>query len=206
MLKLQANTLCMGIRLSGNAKQLEMLGNAFIQVGVKHPVEAVGQEIAQFGHSLKPSPYKKPTTTHNQRVSWPRLLYLLHILQKLTPPLVEGLIEKQALTILCQRSRAELKKWQVRCRMPISHFVDACLPLYEGDYIEGLLLMSETAFVRHMPIHNRMDFLTTCIDILSPGAWIHYDTLAFVKSIAYDSWSMHILRSDLDYDFSRRRW
>jgi hypothetical protein len=62
--------------------------------------------------------------------------------------------------------------------------------------------MTETAFIRHRPVSNRLDFLPTCIDMLSPSAWLHHDTLAFVQSIAHHSRQMHILRSDL----ARERW
>lgn len=207
MLKFQSTPLGMGVRLSGDAQQLNTLGDGFIQVAYSHSVQAVGQIIADFGYSLKQFRYGNPIKpTHGVRISWPRLLYLLHILQKITPPLPDLSVEKEALTILCQRSREELHEWQAKCRMPISHYVDSSIPLYQGEYIEGLLLMTETAFVRHMPIRDRMNFLGTCMDTLSPSAWLHHDTLAFVKSIAHHSWNMHILSSDLATDFSRKRW
>ncbi|GAA4464898.1 hypothetical protein GCM10023189_44800 [Nibrella saemangeumensis] len=207
MLTIQSTPLGMGVRLSGKAGQLNLLGDQFIQLGLTHPNEAIGQLIATFGHELKPARHPRSTTgTHSCRISWPRWLYLVHILQQLSPSLPDLSLEKQALAVLIQRSKEELRHWQTKCRMPISHFVDSSLPLYQGEFSEGLLLMAETAFVRHRPVGDRVNFLGTCLDMLSPSAWIHHDTLAFVKSIADNSWHMHILRSDLAADFSAKRW
>ncbi|WP_345271099.1 hypothetical protein [Nibrella viscosa] len=55
MLTIQSTPLGMGVRLSGKAEQLNMLGDQFIQLGMTHPNEAIGQLIAAFGHELKPA-------------------------------------------------------------------------------------------------------------------------------------------------------
>lgn len=197
----------MGVRLSGDSGQLNKLGNRFIHVAKSHPQAAVGEIIANFGFNLKQYAHsKRIKPTYTIQISWPHLLYLLHVLQNINPSLSELSTEKEALTILCDQASEQLRKLQAECNMPISHFLYPGLGLYQGEYIESLLLMTELAFVRHMPIGDRMNFLGTCMDTLNPSAWIHHDTLAFVKSIAHDSWSLHILKSDLAADFSQKRW
>ncbi len=207
MLIVQSTPFSMGVRLSGDSKQLNNLGDRFIHVANTHSQAAVGQIIANFGFNLKQYSHSKPIKpTYTIRISWPHLLYLLHILQNINPSLSELSTEKEALTILCYQASEQLCKLQAECNMPISHYLDPGLGLYQGECIESLLLMTELAFVRHTPIGDRMNFLGTCMDMLNPSAWIHHDTLAFVKSIAHDSRSLHILKSDLADDLSQKRW
>jgi hypothetical protein len=196
----------MGVAVSGNAQQLAMLGEQIVAVGNAFPQPVVGRIIAEFGYSFT-QPLFNPVvkSTHRFRVSWPRLLYLVHVLQRLAPPLAET-IEPDALNSLCQWANETLQAKQPTCYQPINHLAQSSLALYQGDYMEGLLLMTETAFVRHRPVSDRLSFLPTCIDMLSPSAWLHHDTLSFVQSIAHHSWQMHILRSDLAEDFARQKW
>lgn len=207
MLILQSTPFSMGVRLSGDSRQLDNMGDRFIHVANSHSQAAVGQIIADFGINLKQYGHsKRIKPTNTIQISWPHLLYLLHVLQNSNPALSELSTEKEALTILCYRASEQLCKLQAKCNMPISHYLDPDLGLYQGEYIESLLLMTELAFVRHIPIRDRMNFLGTCMDTLNPSAWIHHDTLAFVKSIAHDSRNLHILKSDLAADFSQKRW
>jgi hypothetical protein len=102
-LKLKATPFDMGVAVSGNAQRLAMLSNLLVSIGNKFPQRVVGQIIAEFGYSFIQSRFISPTkSTYRFRVSWPRLLYLVHVLQRLVPPLANGSIEQDALNVLCQ--------------------------------------------------------------------------------------------------------
>lgn len=226
MLRAESTPNGMGIRLLGDGAELKQLGIAIGLLSARLPNEGVADVLETFGKTLrlarkhpigkknrkltpKPAPDGQMSSVRfSCRVNWPRLLYCLNVLQTidlsdLDSPGVRAGIE-QLSNLTCN----ELIHWERHVRVPLAIYARNFMPLYQGDHVHGLLYMAELGWSGRQGGLQRMEYLGTVLDLLTPGAWIHHDTLHFVAQLPhqYPGNGMAILQEDTEYALAMKRW
>ncbi len=226
MLTAQSTPHGMGIRLIGEASELRHLGERVCEVATSHPNEAVGDILNSFGVTLRRS--RKPPTKKSRRnraekpvtgrsltiplsgcrIAWPRFLYCLNVLQKIQAADTDNRVDQTTLSHLSQIASQELTRWEKQSHFPLAFWTSTANPFYQGDHIHGLLYIADLAWGRRKGGIDRMNYLGSVLELVSPGAWLHHDTLHFMTQLPfqYPGNGMAILREDAAYELATKRW